>query len=87
MQRKLYRFWHTRSEAGRFDALLSAQIEKLKKLSFDLGEIQRKNDYRFALEQLTDDEKSAWTRVVKHQVGEPGMSDNIKGEQNAGKAE
>ncbi len=53
--------------------LLAIHKGKLRSLAHDLSEIQRKSDYRFSHEPMTNDEKAAWTKAVKKHAGEPGV--------------
>lgn len=50
-------------DAGRRRFLLDQQVEKWTKLSAELGEYIRKNDYRFR-EEGFGDERDAWQRVL-----------------------
>jgi len=52
-----------RMDAGRGQFLLDQQAEKWTKLSAELGEYIRKNDYRFR-EEGFGDERDAWQRVL-----------------------
>ena len=53
--------------------IMRMQLEKIRKLSADLNEIKRKADYRYSSEPMSDDEKTAWIKAVRHWVGEPGF--------------
>jgi len=55
-------------DAGRREFLLAQQAERWEKLSAELGEYIRKNDYRFR-EEGFGEERDSWQRVLKNISG------------------
>ena len=56
--------------AGAQDFLLASEAEKLRRLTDELSEIIRKNDYRFR-EEPWGPERDAWIRATRKLAGEP----------------
>jgi hypothetical protein len=50
--------------------ILHEQERKLSTLTTHLSEFERKNDYRFNDERITQDEANAWQRAVRFMAGE-----------------
>jgi len=54
------------------DIILDVELEKLRLLSFELGEFDRRRDYRYANEPKGK-EQTSWARALKKHAGAKGM--------------